>query len=345
VVIFSGLFTAFGRLIGAVATMTIAWATILLFGPIPQSKQTLLSFITLGSLAWVAALAGVLVPTVGSFLLAAVPRASFIEDWWLRLVMVGLAALLPLAIGLATVVFIAPEARPIGRGRATQLLRGYPYAAVYAITIIFLATWGLVRKIRSMQHGWESAHVPMIIKPGRYDAVVADLEAALRQAGLDISRTRASPWFDIPPRLLAAVGGSALKGLIPDELVEFKADDLGILVYPSDVALLGQEDLVSRARAAVARRLTFADAYLTTAKESEQIEDLLAEISRRRTILAADFGPIDELLTLLVAPYDEWETLYRLRLQVERDPRPPDVIAPFELSSASRLAHDDDRVA
>ena len=113
-----------------------------------------MSFITLGSLAWVAALAGVLVPTVGSFLLAAVPRASFIEDWWLRLVMLGLAAFLPLAIGFATVNFIAPEDRPVGRARLKQLVRGYPYAAVYALTIIALAAWGLERKIRGLQRGW-----------------------------------------------------------------------------------------------------------------------------------------------------------------------------------------------
>ncbi|MHB8460665.1 MAG: hypothetical protein ACYDAK_12440 [Candidatus Limnocylindrales bacterium] len=331
-IIFSGLLTAFGRLIGEVATMTIGWATILLFGRIPQSKQTVLSFITLGSLAWVAALSGVLFPAVGGFLLAAIPRTSFIDQSGIRLVMLGLAALLPLAIGLATVAFIAPEARPTGRGRLIQLLRGYPFAAVYAITIVFLAAWGLAWKIRSLQHGWESAHVPMIVKPGRYDGVVASLESALRDAGLDVARTRASPWFDIPPRLLALVGGAAVRGLIPDELVEFRIADLAVLVYPSDVALLGREELVARARAAVARRLTFADAYLTTAKEAEQIEDRLAEIARKPGASAADFKPIDDLLTMLVAPYDEWETLYRLRLQVEVERRLPDAIGPASAS-------------
>ena len=329
-IIFSGLFTAFGRLIGAVATMTVAWATILLFGRIPQSKQTLLSFITLGSLAWVAALAGVLVPTVGSFLLAAVPRAPFIEDLWLRWIMIGLAAFLPLAIGFATVHFIAPDDRPVGRARYTRLLLGYPYAAVYALTIISLAAWGLVRKIRSLQHGWDSVHIPMIVKAGRYDAVVADLEAALHEAGLYVSRKPASGWFEIPPRLLAVVGGKAVKDLIPTELVEFETDGLGIVVYPSDVALLGRKDLVSQARAAVARRLTFAEAYLTSANESEQIEDRLADISRQPMVSASDFRPIDELLTTLVAPYDEWETLYRLRLQVEQERRLPDSTTPAD---------------
>ena len=329
-VIFSGLFTGFGRLIGAVATMTVAWATILLFGRIPQSKQTLLSFITLGSLAWVAALAGILVPTVGSFLLAAVPRAPFLEDVWLRWIMLGLAAFLPLAIGFATITFVAPEDRPVGRAHLTRLLLGYPYAAVYALTIISLAAWGLVRKIRSLQHGWDSVHIPMIVKAGRYDAVVADLESALHEADLAVDRKPASGWFEIPPRLLAAVGGKAVKDLIPTELVGFETDDLQIIVYPSDVALLGRKDLVAQARAAVARRLTSADAYLTSAKESEQIEDRLSDIGRKSTVVAADFAPIDELLTKLVAPYDEWETLYRLRLQVEQERRLPDSTTPAD---------------
>ena len=329
-VIFSGLFTGFGRLIGAVATMTVAWATILLFGRIPQSKQTLLSFITLGSLAWIAALAGILVPTVGSFLLAAVPRAPFLEDVWLRWIMLALAAFLPLAIGFATVTFVAPEDRPVGRARLTRLLLGYPYAAVYALTIISLAAWGLVRKIRSLQHGWDSVHIPMIVKAGRYDAVVSDLESALHEADLAVVRKPASGWFEIPPRLLAAVGGNAVKESIPTELVGFEVEGLQIIVYPSDVALLGRKDLVAQARAAVARRLTSADAYLTSAKESEEIEDRLSDIGRKSTVVAADFALIDELLTKLVAPYDEWETLYRLRLQVEQERRLPDSSTPAD---------------
>ncbi len=329
-VIFSGLLTAFGRLIGAVATMTVAWATILLFGRIPQSKQTLLSFITLGSLAWVAALGGVLVPAVGSFLLAAVPRTPFMEDVWLRWIMLGLAALLPLAIGFATVAFIAPEDRPVGRTRYTRILLGYPYAAIYALTIISLAAWGLVRKIRSLQHGWDSVHIPMIVKGDRYAAVVADLESALREADLGVVRKPALGLFEIPPRLLAAVGGDAIRASIPTELVGFETDGLQIVVYPSDVALLGRKELVSQARAAVARRLTSADTYLTSAKESEEIEDRLAEIMHKHVVVAADFNAIDEQLTKLVAPYDEWETLYRIRLQVEQERRLADSSTPAD---------------
>lgn len=322
-VIFSGLLTGFGRLIGAVATMTVAWATILMFGRIPQSRRTLLSFMTLGSLAWVVALGGILIPTIGAFLLAAIPKASFIQDWWLRLVMLGLAILLPPAIGFASANFIAPETQPKGRDRVLQTLRGYLYTPVYAFTIAFLAAWALIRKVKSLQTGWDSEHVPVIIKPGHYGAVVDDLEAALRETDLPVERRQVSPWFEIPLRLLAWAGGPAVAERIPDRLVALKTGDLEILIYPSDVALLGPKKLVSPARAAVARRLSSEDTYLTAAMEAEQIEDRLAEIARKPSVTDADFAPIDELLNSIVAPYDEWETLLRLRLQVERERRLP----------------------
>jgi len=322
-VIFSGLLTGFGRLIGAVATMTVAWATILMFGRIPESRRTLLSFMTLGSLAWLVALGGILIPSVGAFLLAAVPKAPFVEDWWLRLGMLALAAFLPLAIGYASVHFIAPETQPKGRERTTQTLWGYLYTAVYAFTIVFLAAWGLSRKLRSLQTGWQSAHVPVIIKAGHYDAVVDDLDAALGQTGIEVDRRTASGWFVVPLRLLAWAGGKAVADRIPKRLIELTSGDLGILVYPSDIALLGPKDLVSPARAAVARRLGSADTYLTAAMEAEQIEDRLVEIGRKDSVTAADFLPVDELLNTIEAPYDEWETLLRLRLQVERERRLP----------------------
>src|SRR6478672_2639505 len=114
-IIISGLLTAFGRMIGAAATMTIAWATILLFGRVPQSKRSLLSFITLGSLAWLCALIGVVIPAIGSFFIAAVPRIDLIQTSWLRLGMLLLAIFLPLAIGVASVTFVEPKDRPVGR--------------------------------------------------------------------------------------------------------------------------------------------------------------------------------------------------------------------------------------
>ena len=64
----ASVFALAGRFLGRVLTMALGWATMLLFGRIPQSKQLLLSGLALAPLAWVLALIGVLVPDAGTFL-------------------------------------------------------------------------------------------------------------------------------------------------------------------------------------------------------------------------------------------------------------------------------------
>ena len=72
----------------------------------------------------------------------------------------------------------------------------------------------------------------------------------------------------------------------------------------------------------LAQRLAFTDAYLTQTKETEEIEDRLAELAKRRGRSAEDFASVDEKLAKLVIPYGDWETLYRLRLQAEHGTGP-----------------------
>ena len=90
---------------------------------------------------------------------------------------------------------------------------------------------------------------------------------------------------------MVAAGGGVARSLVPDELAEFSGDDLWVLLYPSDVALVGKKELVARARAAVAMRLAFAEVYMTSAKESEQIEDRLARLSGAHHVSPTDFRP------------------------------------------------------
>jgi hypothetical protein len=324
----AALFAALGRVFGRVANLALGWATVLLFGQIPQSKQTLLSFVTLGSLAWVAALVGVIVPDLGTFLLAAIPRPEFIREEWVRLAMLIVAVVLPLLIGVASIGLLNAADRPTGAALVVQVLRGYPYAAVLALTLAFLAAIAVTRKVRSLLRGWEDAHVAALVKPGGYHRVLVDLEAALDDAGLEVERTRAPRVLSIPPRLLGAVGGPGVRALVPDELAELKRSDLEILVYPSDIALIGAKRSVARGRAAIAARLTFTEAYLTTAKESQEIEQRLMKIARSPAPSREDFREIDRRLGVLVVPFEEWETLYRLRLQVENEGRLGDTTQP-----------------
>src|SRR5512132_13438 len=94
----ASLFAVVGRFVGRILTTTLGWASVLLFGRVPQDRQVWLAVLTFGSLAWVALAAGVLIPDVGTFLLAAVPRPDWIPEDLVRLGMLAGAVVLPAVI-------------------------------------------------------------------------------------------------------------------------------------------------------------------------------------------------------------------------------------------------------
>lgn len=320
------LFAMVGRFAGKLLNSALGWATILLFGKVAGSKQTLLLVIALGSLLWVVTLVGIIFPDIGTLVLAFVPVPDFIDDGIVRLIMLGLALLIPLLIGVAAIFVMEKDRRPTGTGLITAVFRGYPFTLVLAVTIVILAGASLFRKVRSMIKRWEDAHVPVVVKPGGYDRVLQDLEDVLDQAELDVAPRPAPAILSVPPRLLDAVAGKALGGLVPDTLMVLGGRELEVLVYPSDVAISGTKDATARARAAIASQLTHSPAYLTTSAEAERIEDEIVAIAKdgRATDVSVDairtrLHELDSKLARLAVPFDEWETVYRERLQVERD--------------------------
>jgi hypothetical protein len=295
-------------------------------------------------LIWVALLVGVFVPSVGTFIVAAVPRPDFIPESWIRVAMLIGAAVVPLLIGLAA-VFVAQKRDGSLVDKVVAVLRGYPFAFVLSLMLVLLALVGTWRKLRSLAHHWTDAHVPIVVKPGGYDAVLADLVNALRHAGMDVTPTDAGILLSGPPKLLDVIAGRGLGELVPDRLMVLRGRDMEVLVYPSDLAISGTAALVARARAALAVRVSDAPAYLTTSAEAQRVEDQLREIRQ-----AADSRPhdatlealhgIDKRLATLVVDYDEWEVLYRERLQAEQEldegessvPEPKQRATPAELA-------------
>jgi hypothetical protein len=333
--IVGSVFAMLGRFAGRLLNSALGWATILLFGKVDGRRQTFLLVMALGSLAWVVTLIGILYPSFATIVLTFVPIPAFVDDRWIRLAMLAMAALIPLLIGIGAVVVSEKGRRPTGGALVGAVLRGYPFTLVLAVTIVFLAALSLVRKATSMAKRWEDAHVPVIVKPGGYDRVVADLESVLDGAGLDTRREAAPGVLSIPPRLLDAVAGKALGALVPDRLMVLKGAGLDVLVYPSDIAIAGSKDRVARARAAIAAKLIESPAYLTASAEAEKIEDKLGALLKAdRATVESRLAEIDREIARLAVPFEEWETVYRHRLQLERnilarelrkqDPAPPE---------------------
>ena len=64
--ILATLFGVIGRFAGKLLTMSLGWASVLLFGRVPRDKQIFLAAITFGSVIWIVLI--LLLPFLGSIL-------------------------------------------------------------------------------------------------------------------------------------------------------------------------------------------------------------------------------------------------------------------------------------
>jgi hypothetical protein len=330
--ILAALFAFGSRFVGKILTTALGWASTMLFGRVPAQRQYLLLGITFGSVIWIVLLVGVLLPDVGTFLLVFVPDQDLVPDTTIRLIMLFGALVAPAVIGGITLLLSAPAKRAAGDVLAA-VVRGYPLTALLAVLLVFLAGLAVGRRAVSLARGWTDAHVPLVVLPGKYDEVAADLDAAVTTAGLDVEPRLTPAYLAMPARWLAAVAGTSAASLVPDRMISLQGRDLDILIYSMDVLVSGKPKAVARARAAMASRLTTSAAHLTVSAEAQAIEDRLAALAGRGDAAsdatprpfddetAAAFEAIDKELASIQVPYDEWEVLYRQRLQVERDLR------------------------
>ena len=335
--ILAGLLGFVGRFAGKVLTTTLGWASTLLFGRVPGDRQIVLALITFGSVVWAALAIGVVLPYVGAYLVAAVPAPGIVSEDMLRLGMLIGALAVPAVVGIASIFVVEPARRPKGVGIIAQVLRGYPLSAALAVTLVLLALVGIARFVHHLALRWTDAHVAVVIRPGGYERVVADLERALDDAGLAVDRRPAPAVLAVPGRLLGSIAGPGVRSLVPESLVQLAGDGLEVGLYPSDIAISGDKVRVARARAAIASRLVATAAWMTTAAEAQEIEARLEHLAAARSAggepgaasasdgqsapvdVTAELRSIDEALAVLTIPHEEWEILYRERLQVERD--------------------------
>ena len=316
-----------GRFAGDLLTSALGWASSLLFGRVPRSHQVFLVLMMAGSFLWLVLLLALVLPIVSSTLLAATPHPPFVDQAWLAAVLLLGVILVPLGVGLAGYLVPSQGERPQGATIVVEIARGYLLAPLIGGLLIFLAGVGIARKVRSKRHGWADVHVPIVVKPGGYDRMVADLRDALVDMGFEAT-AKDAPWvLTLPAQLLTRVAGSNVRQLRPDRLITLSAPGLNVGVYPSDIAVSGSTAERTRARAAILSRLATSSAHLTTSAEAQQVEDQLERLAKRdrqaRPVVRGDtrnaFKAIDATLLDLAVPTDEWDILYRLRLQIERD--------------------------
>ena len=325
------IFGVIGRAAGGLLTSALGWASSLLFGRVPRSHQVFVTLLMAGSFLWVVMIVATLLPGVAPFLLESTPHPGFIGISLVRFVILTGLLFLPIGVGLAGYLVPAREDRPTGLAAVRQLAAGYPLALLMTGILIFLAGVGIARKVRNVRRRWSQTHIPIVVKPGGYEQMVTDLQAALDSADLRVTAHDAPRVLSVPGKLLAKVGGGNIGSLVPDRLVQLTGPEIEIGLYPSDIAISGGRKERTRARAVIMSRLVWTSAHLTTSAEAQAIEDRLEHVlqlaesgspkvgSPVPTKVGTELAAIDRTLLDADLATDEWDILYRLRLQVERD--------------------------
>ena len=323
-VIIQGLLAMVFRSAGKLLNTAFGWATVMLFGRVPQDRQIYLSLVSFGSVIWLIALLGIAFPTVGTFVLSFVPLPEWVDKKWVRLAMLAAAIVIPAIVGVVSTRLVDEAQRPKGAaGFMKTVIRGYPYTVGMALTLLLMIAFAPVLKVRDLIRRWTTQHVPVIVEPDDYPAVVDDVQNALRGGGIDTERGRPSWMLRLPTQILAKFAGSSQGDLVASHLTRLYAPNVEVLLHPSDMVISGREADASRARAIIAENLTFTRAYLTWDKEANEMEDALRRISDSVQAGAgvdalARLRAIEERMHKLTLPYEEWEVLFRQKLQVER---------------------------
>ncbi|MBM3935276.1 MAG: hypothetical protein FJ319_13440 [SAR202 cluster bacterium] len=320
---------AISRMAEKILNTAFGWATITLFGRVQQSRQIFLSIISFGSVAWLASVLGIAFPEFGTFLLSFVTLPDWVNEAWVRLAMLVAALVLPLVIGVVGLIMLEKEDRPAGiGGKLVAVLRGYPYAFGLALTLIMMVLFVPFMKLRTLIKRWDSQHVPVVVEPNDYLEVVDGVQESLEARGWPITRRRAGLMIRLPTKILDFFAGGAIDDLVVDNLSILKTSTGEVILHPADLVISGKKWEVNRARAAITEHLAFSKAHLTWSTDANKFEDRIVVIWRA---MKGAYGPpywdevahmmkeIDRDLKELNVPFDEWETLFRAKLTIERE--------------------------
>ena len=200
--------------LGRVFNMAFGWATVMLFGRVPQERQIFLSVVALGSIVWLTAVIGVAFPAAAAFLLAFVSLPPWVHDTWIRIVMMIAVLVVPPLVGESSIRAIQPERQPMGWSRITSaLVSGYRVTSGIAFALGTLMLVAPVLSIRNLMRRRTTRHIPIVIHRDDYLEVLDHVQGVLAAAGMPPERSPAGGLLRLPTAILAFATGRKIRGL------------------------------------------------------------------------------------------------------------------------------------
>ena len=324
--ILQALISYLTRSAGKALNAIFGWAVIALFGQTSPKEQTILSAVVAAAAAWPLLLLGTIVPKVALLVLAFVPLAKSVPSLWLRIVWIALAIVVPIGVGIVVAKRGSQERLPEPGWK--KLLRGFPITLALAAAFLLELIIAPILRLATVIRRREVVRVPaMMDRKATAEAMVA-LAGQLEQHGILVQRAEA-PWhMTAPSKIMLKIGGAAFASMA-NEHVEFREnDELQVAVLANETVLRGKPDLVGKAQAFCTEVYAPRPVIQTFDAEARDLERQIKRvwsIYREQPHAHRDSTALDSRVKELAAglstknlPWDEWQIVYRLLLQLDR---------------------------
>jgi hypothetical protein len=306
------------------ASFALGWATSLYFGQVPGRQGRMLSVVSLIAAGWVILILGFAVPI---FTGAALEAAGVIDDnfdvEWIHYA--GLVAAIvgvPPAVAAITVWGEFHDDRsPSTWFRLVPM--SYPATAMLGASVLQMVAFTPYLLFQRWRHKRKYVQLSLVMREGADDDdLVEALRDALRSIGIDdITAAQASGLRVWPMRTVGFAAEHLLGAIVRGEPMKLEADGVEIFAYATNISIQGPKEDTYRVRAAIDRRLGFHGAYLTWNDNAQEIEDALLAAHEEAD---GDVERLRRRLDEIQADMDteslngeEWNVLYRRRLQIE----------------------------
>lgn len=307
------------------ARFALSWATALFFGEVPGRQGRLLSVISLMAVAWIVVVVGFAVPILGGAILEAtgVIEENFDVVWYHYLgLMAAVVGLPPAVAGMAVYGRFHPD-----RDVATWLKllpRCYHATLMLGLSVLQMLVFTPILLFQRWREKRKFVQVPLVMREGSDDEdLVEAVRDALASIGVeDVSVGKLSGMKAWPMRTVGYAVEHLLGAIVRGDPMRLEAGEVQIYTYATNISVTGPKEDTYRIRAAVERELAFSNAYLTWSDDAQEIEDALmaAHESANGDVdaMRERLDEIQERMDTESLGGDEWNVLYRLRLQVEQ---------------------------
>ena len=306
------------------ASFALGWATSLYFGQVPGRQGRMLSVVSLVSAGWVILVIGFAIPIFGG---AALEAAGVIEDnfdvaWFHYLGLVAAIVAVPPVVAAITVWGEFHEDRSVKTWLGLVPM-SYPSTAMLGASVLQMVAFTPYLLFQRWRHKRKFVQVSLVMREGTDDDdLVEALRDALRSIDIDDVRTSEATGVKVwPMRTVGFAAEHLLGAVVRGDPMKLEAGDLEIFAYATNISIQGPKEDTYRVRAAVERKLGFHEAYLTWNDNAQDIEQALLEAHQGAD---GDVERLRERLDEIQAVMDteslnseEWNVLYRRRLQIE----------------------------